>query len=149
MIRAARECPHPDTPFPYTTLFRSHRINHAIQIPTSFRRACPAHQPCSSRSAEPAARRPKRHTTNPGCHHRIGHPTGAGRRHYGDSGGNTGRRLRSEEHTSELQSLMRISYAVFCLKKNNDNIHTYLLTADARTILTTYEIEVNTSSIDL
>src|SRR3546814_10051641 len=26
---------------------------------------------------------------------------------------------RSEEHTSELQSLMRISYAVFCLKKNN------------------------------
>src|SRR3546814_2938834 len=31
-------------------------------------------------------------------------------------------RLRSEEHTSELQSLMRISYAVFCLKKNNYNI---------------------------
>src|SRR3546814_5919378 len=29
--------------------------------------------------------------------------------------------LRSEEHTSELQSLMRISYAVFCLKKKNNN----------------------------
>src|SRR3546814_9917176 len=29
---------------------------------------------------------------------------------------------RSEEHTSELQSLMRISYAVFCLKKKNKNI---------------------------
>src|SRR3546814_10353387 len=29
---------------------------------------------------------------------------------------------RSEEHTSELQSLMRISYAVFCLKKKNNNI---------------------------
>src|SRR3546814_9463669 len=28
---------------------------------------------------------------------------------------------RSEEHTSELQSLMRISYAVFCLKKKKDN----------------------------
>src|SRR3546814_1658523 len=28
---------------------------------------------------------------------------------------------RSEEHTSELQSLMRISYAVFCLKKNKNN----------------------------
>src|SRR3546814_9104543 len=28
-------------------------------------------------------------------------------------------RMRSEEHTSELQSLMRISYAVFCLKKKN------------------------------
>src|SRR3546814_4998771 len=33
---------------------------------------------------------------------------------------------RSEEHTSELQSLMRISYAVFCLKKKNTNPqHTY------------------------
>src|SRR3546814_5333422 len=31
------------------------------------------------------------------------------------------RRSRSEEHTSELQSLMRISYAVFCLKKKNNN----------------------------
>src|SRR3546814_2458771 len=32
-----------------------------------------------------------------------------------------GRLVRSEEHTSELQSLMRISYAVFCLKKKNNN----------------------------
>src|SRR3546814_8039213 len=31
---------------------------------------------------------------------------------------------RSEEHTSELQSLMRISYAVFCLKKKRQNIST-------------------------
>src|SRR3546814_1027086 len=31
---------------------------------------------------------------------------------------------RSEEHTSELQSLMRISYAVFCLKKKKNNIST-------------------------
>src|SRR3546814_8736873 len=31
---------------------------------------------------------------------------------------------RSEEHTSELQSLMRISYAVFCLKKKTTQIHT-------------------------
>src|SRR3546814_10458353 len=31
--------------------------------------------------------------------------------------GNAGQRRRSEEHTSELQSLMRISYAVFCLKQ--------------------------------
>src|SRR3546814_7014625 len=30
---------------------------------------------------------------------------------------------RSEEHTSELQSLMRISYAVFCLKKNTNHLH--------------------------
>src|SRR3546814_3218722 len=34
-------------------------------------------------------------------------------------------RLRSEEHTSELQSLMRISYAVFCLKKKTKNITRY------------------------
>src|SRR3546814_6880133 len=33
-------------------------------------------------------------------------------------------RLRSEEPTSELQSLMRISYSVFCLKKKKDNTHT-------------------------
>src|SRR3546814_4885596 len=32
--------------------------------------------------------------------------------------------LRSEEHTSELQSLMRISYAVFCLKKKNTSSYT-------------------------
>src|SRR3546814_4823759 len=31
--------------------------------------------------------------------------------------------IRSEEHTSELQSLMRISYAVFCLNKKNTNFH--------------------------
>src|SRR3546814_7427492 len=32
-------------------------------------------------------------------------------------------KTRSEEHTSELQSLMRISYAVFCLKKKNNTTH--------------------------
>src|SRR3546814_3467861 len=37
-----------------------------------------------------------------------------------DAGPRLERRLRSEEHTSELQSLMRISYAVFCLKKKNN-----------------------------
>src|SRR3546814_1989969 len=35
-------------------------------------------------------------------------------------GRDAGRRIRSEEHTSELQSLMRTSYAVFCLKKKNN-----------------------------
>src|SRR3546814_2422583 len=35
------------------------------------------------------------------------------------------RRQRSEEHTSELQSLMRISYAVFCLKKKKNNNKLY------------------------
>src|SRR3546814_9467744 len=36
------------------------------------------------------------------------------------------RRPRSEEHTSELQSLMRISYAVFCLKKKTNSRHPYM-----------------------
>src|SRR3546814_1376630 len=35
--------------------------------------------------------------------------------------------VRSEEHTSELQSLMRISYAVFCLKKKKQTQHLYIL----------------------
>src|SRR3546814_6451170 len=38
------------------------------------------------------------------------------------------RSARSEEHTSELQSLMRISYAVFCLKKKTQRLHTCKLT---------------------
>src|SRR3546814_8968790 len=37
-------------------------------------------------------------------------------------------RVRSEEHTSELQSLMRISYAVFCLKKKTTNIASHMTT---------------------
>src|SRR3546814_9714561 len=44
-------------------------------------------------------------------------PTGRSGSDSGGVGGATYRRARSEEHTSELQSLMRISYAVFCLKK--------------------------------
>src|SRR3546814_2403756 len=38
---------------------------------------------------------------------------------------NVGALARSEEHTSELQSLMRISYDVFCLKKKRDNTRRY------------------------
>src|SRR3546814_6220758 len=38
------------------------------------------------------------------------------------------RRERSEEHTSELQSLMRISYAVFCLKKKKQKTHNKMTT---------------------
>src|SRR3546814_9727760 len=41
-------------------------------------------------------------------------------------------RFRSEEHTSELQSLMRISYAVFCLKKKNHH-HIHIITHNQRT----------------
>src|SRR3546814_4837356 len=56
----------------------------------------------------------------------VGRPTDIGEhavRHEGDAATPTVENLvldRSEEHTSELQSLMRISYAVFCLKKKNN-----------------------------
>src|SRR3546814_3922669 len=43
---------------------------------------------------------------------------------------------RSEEHTSELQSLMRISYAVFCLKKKNTHNKTQHQTPNSHTITT-------------
>src|SRR3546814_9280253 len=49
--------------------------------------------------------------------------------------------MRSEEHTSELQSLMRISYAVFCLKKKKKKEHTTRKTYSKLTkytIITTY-----------
>src|SRR3546814_1276759 len=43
-------------------------------------------------------------------------------------------RLRSEEHTSELQSLMRISYAVFCLKKKKHHARTQRHTSELQTL---------------
>src|SRR3546814_2568116 len=46
-------------------------------------------------------------------------------------------RDRSEEHTSELQSLMRISYAVFCLKKKRTNYHHNYTTKEANQQQTT------------
>src|SRR3546814_10091384 len=58
-----------------------------------------------------------------------GHDRTDGRRAARAPLGKAGRRrgargvARSEEHTSELQSLMRISYAVFCLKKTTTNNH--------------------------
>src|SRR3546814_9554129 len=52
----------------------------------------------------------------------LARPAGRAARHPRDARrcrGGRARAFRSEEHTSELQSLMRISYAVFCLKKKN------------------------------
>src|SRR3546814_6639736 len=59
-------------------------------------------------------------------------------------GGEVG--TRSEEHTSELQSLMRISYAVFCLKKKkstNDNNHPQINTHKNKENKTTTKINRN------
>src|SRR3546814_5753437 len=56
-----------------------------------------------------------------GGHVAAGDTGDASYNHVGTAGARDrqGRGRRSEEHTSELQSLMRISYAVFCLKKKN------------------------------
>src|SRR3546814_11182026 len=51
---------------------------------------------------------------------RRARPPGAGCRAGGAPAVRGTAEARSEEHTSELQSLMRISYAVFCLKKKNN-----------------------------
>src|SRR3546814_4973435 len=87
MIRRPPRSTRTDTLFPYTTLFRSRR---AIR--------------CRGRRAprQGAMARP---------------PITAVRMEARCRGPNASPRERSEEHTSELQSLMRISYAVFCLKK--------------------------------
>src|SRR3546814_3512400 len=56
-------------------------------------------------------------------------------------------RARSEEHTSELQSLMRISYAVFCLKKKNhpNNRSDFRLAIARQTTVTTHASIVDSS----
>src|SRR3546814_14847399 len=90
MIRRPPRSTRTDTLFPYTTLFRSRRgAGHHVRF--SVYRVFRGFRDYSARAGKPA-----------------GHP---------DFAGKDGDDPRSEEHTSELQSLMRISYAVFCLKK--------------------------------
>src|SRR3546814_3964680 len=95
MIRRPPRSTRTDTLFPYTTLFRSQRADRAVPSAGDDRR--------------------RRADAGGGDRH-----AGRLRRRGGIQGGaDGGRPPRSEEHTSELQSLMRISYAVFCLKKKN------------------------------
>src|SRR3546814_7733810 len=91
-----------DTHFPYTTLFRS------------------AQEGAFAELARPRAARAQRLATFDQLLQHRAAAVGLQLDHVfaGVAG-------RSEEHTSELQSLMRISYAVFCLKKNNKNQVTY------------------------
>src|SRR3546814_8499046 len=98
MIRRPPRSTRTDTLFPYTTLFRS-----ATDAGSATRNT--AHVRSRSGGELPSG-------TGAGCAERAGrHPQIRGK----------GARGRSEEHTSELQSLMRISYAVFCLKKKITN----------------------------
>src|SRR3546814_12558770 len=89
-----------DTLFPYTTLFRS--LFHAWDITPE--QAIEQALRCEAAAFDADARIKNADGTTLNTHQ--------GCRVYGNSHG-----FRSEEHTSELQSLMRISYAVFCLKK--------------------------------
>src|SRR3546814_3988030 len=78
----------------------------------------------------------RRHQHRPRRRHRVAKlaaSRGAGlaascRAGRGDDEPQPSRHRRSEEHTSELQSLMRISYAVFCLKKKKSNNITPIIT---------------------
>src|SRR3546814_9448166 len=99
MIRRPPRSTRTDTLFPYTTLFRSHVVGQA------------GHCRC-----EQCADRAKGHDQQDrerNCPAFV--QSGEAQEH--DQHGKRVERGRSEEHTSELQSLMRISYAVFCLKK--------------------------------
>src|SRR3546814_7522730 len=92
-----------DTLFPYTTLFRSYLIasrRHGQQAYLALR--------VQGLQAIPhMLGLPQGKPAGAGCNHEL----------YGC----VGHAGRSEEHTSELQSLMRTSYAVFCLKKKTMN----------------------------
>src|SRR3546814_4804494 len=99
MLRRPPKSTRTDTLFPYTTLFRS--------LDQRLHRADPDHG------------RARRHLAAPGAPaaadvQTAAAATGANRM---TEPGTPIVEMRSEEHTSELQSLMRISYAVFCLKK--------------------------------
>src|SRR3546814_20719261 len=114
MIRLPPRSTLTDTLFPYTTLFRSRTPGRALR-----------------RTGAGGAGRLLLGVGGRAGRHRRGAVAGRGlgradaaleRRRRGARGrGAAGRGARSEEHTSELQSLMRISYAVFCLKKKNES----------------------------
>src|SRR3546814_5661879 len=123
MIRRPPRSTRTDTLFPYTTLFRSHwRI--AVSIQHGARHVIPAFAGMTEGGSTQRLQR---------LHHR--HRLFAARLRDGLAvavddlvprrGDALGRALalgkRSEEHTSELPSLMRISYAVFCLKKKKNH----------------------------
>src|SRR3546814_11060387 len=108
MIRRPPRSTRPDTLFPYTTLFRSPQPDHDHGDGPRLE---------AQRAARPAAR-PRRvlRLVSPFVGARVGPrpSSGSGRGPHGELD-----EPRSEEHTSELQSLMRLSYAVFCFKKKN------------------------------
>src|SRR3546814_2021753 len=110
MIRPPPRSTRTDTLFPYTTLFRSHGDAHAVPLDQGERRGKAGVAGTDHRHLAIGGTRQRRRVARQ--RRRRGFPIAADRDIAIIEG-----RVRSEEHTSELQSLMRISYAVFCLKK--------------------------------
>src|SRR3546814_10773298 len=105
-----------DTCCPYTTLFRS---GDRLGPPAASRRGfASTAAPARAISSAPYLPSGKGSTSAP----RATATSTAVVKHSTSTTTKTSQR-RSEEHTSELQSLMRISYAVFCLKKKTKNNH--------------------------
>src|SRR3546814_3546506 len=118
MIRRPPRSTRTDTLFPYTTLFRSlHQLAGGGADRVRLRVRVHRHPPGAGGVVDRHRGRPGR-AGLPGCI-RGGVRAGAVD-DLGVAGGFHARPARSEEHTSELQSLMRISYAVFCLKKKKE-----------------------------
>src|SRR3546814_10332594 len=114
MIRRPPRSTRTDTLFPSTTLFRSGRpAGHHGRSGLAFR--------ALSRRGPRAAQGPRRGAH--GSPHHLSLGAGAAAEVRPQPAGPRGAD-RSEEHTSELQSLMRISYAVFCLKKKKTDSKT-------------------------
>src|SRR3546814_10357013 len=111
MIRRPPRSTRTDTLVPYATLFRSAHVQH------SFRRASEARPHAGIEAAAKRAVAIGRHIAF--IEDVLDAPEQAKSRRQRILGAQVDER-RSEEHTSELQSLMRISYAVFCLKKKNN-----------------------------
>src|SRR3546814_21186479 len=123
MIRRPPSSTRTDTLFPYTTLFRSSCLatsSFFLKAALSTHIANPAIIAFSASPSRASARLNFSNATNGSSIFRpatmFAHPAYARRLPA----------LRSEEHTSELQSLMRISYAVFCLKKNTHKHTDYI-----------------------
>src|SRR3546814_7110647 len=114
MIRLPPRYTRTDTLLPYTTLFRSGGANGRSR----FNHGLSRHRSARGRGAMPGhARRAALRRRRPARQGGRRKPRARPRRDRRDRPV-----ARSEEHTSELQSLMRISYAVFCLKKTNNTI---------------------------
>src|SRR3546814_4172304 len=105
-----------DTLFPYTTLFRSRHLA-ALMFGRRLRASCAEPRRCWSRLR--GGRRARSTFDHPAPWVTTVAAATFRRAFQAVELGNG----RSEEHTSELQSLMRISYAVFCLKKKKNNTH--------------------------